>query len=171
LTARGFLCTFSDNSHWLVGVQVLDGVGAGVFGALFPIVVQDLTHGTGRFNVSLGAVNDGMGSRRGPVEHRRRVDCGGRWLPRGVHLAGRAGRGGVDALLGRHARNRAECRETCRRRGDGASPEWGREGLGQAASKCYRRVASILRVRVPAKVTNTTLCPKIHRSRVSDLAF
>jgi MFS family permease len=37
-------------------VQVLDGVGAGVFGALFPLVVQDLTHGTGRFNLSLGAV-------------------------------------------------------------------------------------------------------------------
>jgi MFS family permease len=61
LTARGFLYTFSDNSHWLVGVQVLDGVGAGVFGALFPIVVQDLTHGTGRFNVSLGAVTTAWG--------------------------------------------------------------------------------------------------------------
>ena len=31
--ARGFLYTLSDNSYWLVGVQVLDGVGAGVFGA------------------------------------------------------------------------------------------------------------------------------------------
>ncbi len=61
LTARGFLYTFSDNAHWLVGVQVLDGVGAGVFGALFPIVVQDLTHGTGRFNVSLGAVTTAWG--------------------------------------------------------------------------------------------------------------
>jgi MFS family permease len=61
LTARGFLYTFSDNSYWLVGVQVLDGVGAGVFGALFPIVVQDLTHGTGRFNVSLGAVTTAWG--------------------------------------------------------------------------------------------------------------
>jgi MFS family permease len=56
LTARGFLYTLSDNSYWLVGVQVLDGVGAGIFGALFPLVVQDLTHGTGRFNVTLGAV-------------------------------------------------------------------------------------------------------------------
>lgn len=56
LTARGFLYTLSDNSYWLVGVQLLDGVGAGVFGALFPLVVQDVTHGTGRFNVSLGAV-------------------------------------------------------------------------------------------------------------------
>jgi MFS family permease len=56
LMVRGFLYTLSDNSSWLVGVQVLDGVGAGVFGALFPLVVQDLPHGTGRFNVSLGAV-------------------------------------------------------------------------------------------------------------------
>jgi len=61
LTARGFLYTLSDNSYWLVGVQVLDGVGAGIFGALFPLVVQDLTHGTGRFNVSLGAVTTAWG--------------------------------------------------------------------------------------------------------------
>lgn len=56
LTARGFLYTLSDSPYWLVGVQILDGVGAGIFGALFPLVVQDLTHGTGRFNVSLGAL-------------------------------------------------------------------------------------------------------------------
>lgn len=57
LAARGFLYTLSGNSYWLVGVQLLDGVGAGIFGALFPLVVQDVTHGTGRFNVSLGAVS------------------------------------------------------------------------------------------------------------------
>jgi MFS family permease len=57
LTLRGFLYALSDNSYWLVGVQILDGVGAGIFGALFPLVVQDLTHGTGRFNVSLGALS------------------------------------------------------------------------------------------------------------------
>lgn len=56
LAARGFLYTLSDNAYWLIGVQLLDGVGAGIFGALFPLVVQDLTHGTGRFNTSLGAV-------------------------------------------------------------------------------------------------------------------
>jgi MFS family permease len=61
LMIRGFLYTFSDNSYWLVGVQVLDGVGAGIFGALFPLVVQDLTHGTGRFNVSLGALTTAWG--------------------------------------------------------------------------------------------------------------
>ncbi|WP_156685972.1 MFS transporter [Mycobacterium sp. Marseille-P9652] len=61
LAARGFLYTVSGNSYWLVGVQLLDGVGAGVVGALFPLVVQDVTHGTGRFNVSLGAVTAATG--------------------------------------------------------------------------------------------------------------
>ena len=61
LTARGFLYTVSDNPYWLVGVQMLDGVGAGIFGALFPLVVQDLTHGSGRFNVSLGAMTAAWG--------------------------------------------------------------------------------------------------------------
>ncbi|WP_421846076.1 MFS transporter [Mycobacterium sp.] len=61
LTARGFLYTLSDQSYWLVGVQLLDGVGAGIFGALFPLVVQDVTHGTGHFNVSLGAITAATG--------------------------------------------------------------------------------------------------------------
>ncbi|MGN6099045.1 MAG: MFS transporter [Bosea sp. (in: a-proteobacteria)] len=56
LALRGALYVFSDNPFWLVAVQALDGVGAGIFGALFPIVVADLTRGTGRFNVAQGAV-------------------------------------------------------------------------------------------------------------------
>ena len=35
--------------------QILDGVGAGIFGALFFIVVADLTEGTGRYNLAQGA--------------------------------------------------------------------------------------------------------------------
>lgn len=42
-------------------MQVLDGVGAGIFGALFPLIIQDLTHGTGRFNISLGAATTAWG--------------------------------------------------------------------------------------------------------------
>ncbi|SEM82692.1 Predicted arabinose efflux permease, MFS family [Sphingomonas gellani] len=56
LAARGALYTLSNDPWWLVGVQALDGVGAGIFGALFPVVIADLTHGSGRFNVSQGAV-------------------------------------------------------------------------------------------------------------------
>ncbi len=68
LPLRGALYVFSDSPFWLVGVQLLDGVGAGIFGALFPIVVRDLTEGTGRFNVSLGALTTvfGLGAALSP---------------------------------------------------------------------------------------------------------
>ncbi len=61
LAARGALYTVSNDPWWLVGVQALDGVGAGIFGALFPVVIADLTNGTGRFNVSQGAVATAQG--------------------------------------------------------------------------------------------------------------
>ncbi|WP_049870537.1 MFS transporter [Pseudomonas cremoricolorata] len=61
LPLRGALYVLSDNPFWLVGVQLLDGIGAGVIGAMFPVVVKDLTQGTGRFNVSLGALSTAFG--------------------------------------------------------------------------------------------------------------
>ena len=38
------------------GIAAFDGVGAGIFGVLAPLIVADLMRGTGRYNVSLGAV-------------------------------------------------------------------------------------------------------------------
>ena len=108
LTARGFLYTLSDSPYWLVGVQVLDGVGAGIFGALFPLVVQDLTHGTGRFNVSLGALTTMWGARRRVLEHPRRLDRRRRRLPRGIHFARIYRRRGPGAVRHGHAGNRAQ---------------------------------------------------------------
>jgi MFS family permease len=61
LAIRGALYPLSDNPYWLVSVQLLDGIGAGIFGALFPLVVADLTHGTGHFNVSQGAIATATG--------------------------------------------------------------------------------------------------------------
>ena len=61
LPLRGVLYTLSDDPYWLVAVQMLDGVGAGLFGALFPIMVEDLTQGTGHFNISLGALTTVFG--------------------------------------------------------------------------------------------------------------
>ena len=61
LPVRGALYTLSDDPAWLVGVQLLDGVGAGLFGALFPLIIADLTWGTGRFNVTRGAVQAAQG--------------------------------------------------------------------------------------------------------------
>lgn len=56
LPIRGALYTLSDNAAWLVGVQLLDGIGAGIFGAIFPVIVAELMRNTGRFNVAQGAI-------------------------------------------------------------------------------------------------------------------
>lgn len=68
LPLRGVLYILSSDPYWLVAVQLLDGIGAGIFGALFPVVVKDLTQGTGRFNVSLGAISTvfGLGAALSP---------------------------------------------------------------------------------------------------------
>ena len=61
LTIRGCFYPLSDNRYWLVGVQLLDGVGAGIYGAIFPVIVADLVRGTGRFNVAQGAIITAQG--------------------------------------------------------------------------------------------------------------
>jgi MFS family permease len=42
-------------------VQLLDGVGAGIFGAIFPVIVADLMRNTGRFNLAQGVVITAQG--------------------------------------------------------------------------------------------------------------
>ena len=37
-------------------MQLLDGVGAGIFGAITPLVLADLMRGTGRYNIAQGVV-------------------------------------------------------------------------------------------------------------------
>ena len=61
LALRGMLYTFSDAPAWLIGVQLLDGVGAGLIGALFPIVIADLTRGSGHFAAVQGVVGTAHG--------------------------------------------------------------------------------------------------------------
>jgi predicted MFS family arabinose efflux permease len=56
LPIRAVLYTLSDNATWLIAVQLLDGVGAGILGTLTPLIVADLMRGTGRYNLALGAV-------------------------------------------------------------------------------------------------------------------
>lgn|SRR5215472_12486218 len=57
LPLRGILYTLTQNPYALVSIQVLDGIGAGIFGALFFIVIADLTKGTGRYNLAQGAAS------------------------------------------------------------------------------------------------------------------
>lgn len=40
---RAALCTLSDNAFWLIGVQLLDGVDAGIYGALTPLVIAGVS--------------------------------------------------------------------------------------------------------------------------------
>jgi len=61
LPLRGVLYTLTHNPFWLVGIQLLDGVGAGIFGVVSVLVVADLTRGTGRFNLTLGAIATAVG--------------------------------------------------------------------------------------------------------------
>jgi MFS family permease len=61
LPIRCLLYTFSDNPIWLIAVQILDGVGAGVFGIMQTLVIADLTKATGRFNLVQGAIGMAVG--------------------------------------------------------------------------------------------------------------
>jgi predicted MFS family arabinose efflux permease len=56
LPIRGVLFTLSNDRSWLVTVQLLDGVGNGLFGALMPLVLNDLMRGTGRYSIAAGWV-------------------------------------------------------------------------------------------------------------------
>lgn len=61
LPVRGFLYTMTDNSYALIAIQILDGVGAGIFGVAALLVMADLTRGTGRFNFAQGIVATSIG--------------------------------------------------------------------------------------------------------------
>jgi MFS family permease len=56
LPVRGVLFALATNPTLTVAIEILDGVGIGIFWALLPIMVADLTRGTGRYNVAFGAV-------------------------------------------------------------------------------------------------------------------
>jgi predicted MFS family arabinose efflux permease len=42
-------------------VQLLDGISAAVFGVLVPLVVADVTRGSGHFNLALGIAGTAVG--------------------------------------------------------------------------------------------------------------
>jgi MFS family permease len=61
LPIRAVLYTLTSNTVALVAIQVLDGVGAGIFGVVSVLVIADLTQGSGRFNITLGAISTAVG--------------------------------------------------------------------------------------------------------------
>jgi MFS family permease len=61
LPIRGLLYTMTADPRWLVAIQLLDGIGAGIFGVVGVLVIADLTRGTGRFNLMQGTLATATG--------------------------------------------------------------------------------------------------------------
>jgi predicted MFS family arabinose efflux permease len=59
---RGVLFAVARGQALLIAIQVLDGIGAGIFGVVSVLVIADLTRGTGRFNLAQGAVAAAIGT-------------------------------------------------------------------------------------------------------------
>jgi predicted MFS family arabinose efflux permease len=61
LPIRGLLFAFVSDPSLLLAVQILDGVTASVFAVMVPLVVADLTRGTGHFNLGQGILGTATG--------------------------------------------------------------------------------------------------------------
>jgi predicted MFS family arabinose efflux permease len=69
LPLRGILFATVTDPYALVAVQLLDGVTAAVFAVLVPLVIADVTRGTGHFNLGQGIVGTmiGIGASASPT--------------------------------------------------------------------------------------------------------
>lgn len=56
LPLRGLLFSQTENPYLIMSGQILDGIGAGIYGVIVILVVADLTRGTGVFNFATGVV-------------------------------------------------------------------------------------------------------------------
>jgi predicted MFS family arabinose efflux permease len=61
LPIRGLLFATVTNPSLIVVVQVLDGVTAAVFAVMVPLIIADLTRGTGHFNLGQGIIGTSTG--------------------------------------------------------------------------------------------------------------
>ena len=61
LPVRGILFATVNDPNLLVAVQLLDGLTASVFGVMVPLIIADLTRGTGHFNLGQGIVGTATG--------------------------------------------------------------------------------------------------------------
>jgi MFS family permease len=61
LALRSAMFGFVDNPYIVIAIQILDGICAAVIGVLLPLVVADITKGSGRFNFGLGVVGSAVG--------------------------------------------------------------------------------------------------------------
>jgi len=61
LPIRGILLAGIADPYLIIVIQLFDGLGAAVFGVLFPLIVADITRDTGNYTTSLGLVGLAIG--------------------------------------------------------------------------------------------------------------
>jgi MFS family permease len=61
LPIRGLLFATVTNPYLLVAAQLFDGIAAAVFAVMVPLVIADVTRGTGHFNLGQGIVGTTIG--------------------------------------------------------------------------------------------------------------
>ncbi|HEX8313464.1 MAG TPA: MFS transporter [Flavisolibacter sp.] len=61
LPVRALLFAFIDQPFVLTAIQLIDGIGAGIFGVVSILMIADLSKGTGRFNLLQGIVYSSIG--------------------------------------------------------------------------------------------------------------
>ena len=61
LTLRGVLLAFASSPYMLLSIQILDGISAAVLAVMVPLIVADVTRGTGHFNLAQGTVGTAVG--------------------------------------------------------------------------------------------------------------
>jgi MFS family permease len=61
LQLRGLLLALTNDPVAIVAVQMLDGISAAGIGIIVPLILADITRGTGRFNLAQGTVGTGAG--------------------------------------------------------------------------------------------------------------
>ena len=62
LPVRALLYLGVSDPRALIALQLLDGIGAGVFAVMQTLVISDLTRGSGHFNLGLGILATALGS-------------------------------------------------------------------------------------------------------------
>jgi len=61
LPVRGVLLAFVSDPDMLVAVQILDGISAAALAVLVPLIIADVTRGTGHFNLAQGVIGTAVG--------------------------------------------------------------------------------------------------------------
>jgi len=62
LPVRGIFLAFVNDPDMLVAVQILDGISAAALAVLVPLIIADVTRGTGHFNLAQGIIGTAVGT-------------------------------------------------------------------------------------------------------------